>query len=250
MVAWDPREICSDDAVFRPELRGHRECLRKSMKAKPLGGFTKLDVLILVGTLVLLAFWLVYAQRGGRFGRPRGAARINCTSNLKQVGLGFRMWSNDHGEQFPWQSPAADGGTKEFAHLPYAALHYVVASNEFNSPKILTCPTDTNRIRTNVWEAPLHLSLSYFAGLNADETQPATMLAGDRNISTNGSIMVGLLTVQDTRQLQFTKDIHNQCGNIGMSDGSVAQLASDRARIVADGELQAITNQPIRLVIP
>jgi len=62
--------------------------------------------------------------------------------------------------------------------------------------------------------------------------------------------MVGLLTVQDTRQLQFTKDIHNQCGNIGMSDGSVAQLASDRARIVADGELQAITNQPIRLVIP
>jgi hypothetical protein len=39
-------------------------------------------------------------------------------------------------------------------------------------------------------------SLSYFAGLNADETNPSTILAGDRNVSTKLT-MVGLLTVQN-----------------------------------------------------
>ena len=160
------------------------------------------------------------------------------------------MWSNDHGERFPWQVPVAEGGTKEFAHLPYAVLHYVAASNELNSPKILTCTADSGRTRTNVWDAPLHLSLSYFISLNADETKPTTMLAGDRNVSTNDSILVGLLTVPDISQLRWTKDIHNQRGNLGMSDGSVAQLPSANLRSVANGAAKALTNQPIRLVIP
>src|SRR5687768_16035284 len=175
------------------------------MNARSVAAFTKLDMMIVVGALVMLAVWFLYAQRG-RFGRPR-VARINCVSNLKQVGLGFRMWSNDHNDRFPWQTPAFEGGTKEFATLPYAALHYTVVSNELNSPKILTCPNDTNRIRTNHFAAPLHLSLSYFAGLNADERRPTTILSGDRNVSTSGTMLVGLLMVEDTSQLQWTKDI-------------------------------------------
>ena len=138
----------------------------------------------------------------------------------------------------------------ELAHLPKAALHYLAVSNELNSPKILKCPNDTQRTRATRWDAPLHLSLSYFVALNADETRPATILSGDRNVSTNGSIMAGFLTVQDTRKLHFTKNIHNQAGNIGMSDGSVAQMTSARFRNVADGEMQVTTNKPIRLVIP
>ena len=219
------------------------------MKPKSIAAFTKLDVMIVVGTLVMLAVWLVYAQRGGRFGRPR-AARINCVSNLKQVGLGFRMWSNDHNERFPWQVPAAEGGTKEFAGLPYAALHYALVSNEFHSPKILRCTEDKDRTKTNSWEAPLHLSLSYFAGLNADETKPATILAGDRNVSTNSSTMVGLLTVQDTNQLRWTKEIHQNQGNLGLADGSVVQLTSFHLPKQAGAEMAVLSNQPVRLVIP
>jgi len=208
--------------------------------------FTKLDMMIVLGMLVMLALCGVFAQRSAR---PR-AARINCAAQLKAVGLALRMWSDDHGERFPWQVPAAEGGTMEFAHLPKAALHYIAASNELNSPKILKCPNDTQRTRATRWDAPLHLSLSYFVALNADETRSATILSGDRNVSTNGSIMAGFLTVQDTRQLHFTKDIHNQAGNVGMSDGSVAQLRSANLQKVADGEMQVTTNTPIRLVIP
>jgi hypothetical protein len=130
------------------------------MKATSAAAFTKLDMMTVVGALVMLALWVVFAQRSARLARPR-AARINCVSQLKQVGLGFRMWANDHGDRFPWQVPIADGGTKEFAHLPNAALHYAVASNEFNTPRILTCTSDKKRIGTHSWTAPLHKSLSY-----------------------------------------------------------------------------------------
>jgi len=220
------------------------------MNRKSLSAFTKLDVMIVVGTLVMLAVWLTYTQRRGMRAPRMGAARVNCASNLKQVGLGFRMWANDHGDRFPWQVPAAEGGTKEFAQLPYATLHYVIVSNEFNSPKILTCVADQNRVRTNNWEVPLHLSLSYFAGLNADETKPATILSGDRNISTNSSIMSGLLTVQDTNQLQWTTDVHYKQGNIGLADGSVVQLTSFHLPKRASAEVTALSNRPVRLVIP
>ena len=221
----------------------------KTMNRYSTSAFTKLDIIIVVGTLVMLALWLVYAQERGRFGRPR-AARINCVSNLKQVGLGFRMWANDHGDLFPWQVPVAEGGTKELAQLPYAALHYVAASNELNSPKILKCPEDAERTRTNVFNAPLHLSLSYFAGLNADETKPATILSGDRNVSTDASTLLGLLVVQDTTQLQWTKDLHQNQGNIGLVDGSVGQLTSLNLRKSFNAALEALTNEPVRLVIP
>src|SRR5688500_19100443 len=174
------------------------------MNGSRTAGFTVWDLLICIATIGMLVIYLPLAARP----KSRCCGRGYCTSNLKQVGLGLRMWSNDHGERFPWQTPAAEGGTKELAHLPYAASHYLAASNELNSPKILTCPQDTNRTRTNTWNTSLHVSLSYFAGLNADETQPDTILAGDRNVSRNSSTMAGLLTVRDVNELQVTPGLH------------------------------------------
>jgi prepilin-type processing-associated H-X9-DG protein len=216
------------------------------MNIRSAAAFTKLDMLIVVGTLVMLALWLVYLRPTAR---PR-AARINCVSNLKQVGLAFRMWANDHGDRFPWQVPIAQGGTKELRQLPIAVWHYVAVSNELNDPKILKCPNDPLRRRTTAWDESLHLSLSYFAGLNADEPHPTMILSGDRNVSTNSSTLKGSLAVQDTSQLQWTKDLHQNNGNIGFADGSVAQMTSPKLRDSFNAALEVLTNQPVRLVIP
>ncbi len=215
------------------------------MKRSRQMGFTIWDLLICIATVGMLGIYLPLLARPKTRSCP-----VTCVSNLKQVALGFRMWSNDHAERFPWQAPVSDGGTKEFAHLPYAALHYVVVSNEFNNPRILTCPQDTNRIRSYTWDAPLHVSLSYFAGLNADETNPSAILAGDRNVSTNSSTMVGLLTVQNASGLQVTKDVHKTFVNLALADGSVGQLNSALLRQYANNEMNSLTNQHLRLVIP
>lgn len=219
--------------------------------------FTRWDSLICLATVIMLVVALPYLPFRPR---ARGGSRINCASNLKQVGLGFRMWSNDHDERFPWEVPAGEGGTKEFAHSPYAAIHFTLVSNEFNSPKILTCRSDTNRIRTNIWDVPLHSSLSYFAGVTASEANPASFLSGDRNVSTNSSMLAGLLTVENAEEVQWTKDIHQHAGNLGFADGSIQQSASVGLRNAFKTAFEKATNktirpgdtftEPIRLVLP
>ena len=60
------------------------------------------------------------------------AQRIQCVSNMKQIGLGLRMWVNEHGDVMP--------------------PDFLTAQNELNSPKILVCPSDSARTnRLGVW---------------------------------------------------------------------------------------------------
>ena len=59
------------------------------------------------------------------------AQRINCVSNLKQIGLAARMWSNDHNGKFP--------------------PDFVSMSNELVTPKILVCPGDSAKSRMLDW---------------------------------------------------------------------------------------------------
>ena len=59
------------------------------------------------------------------------ATRIACTSNLKQIGLGARIYSSDHKEIFP--------------------PDFLSMSNELNTPMILVCPADTKHTRVMSW---------------------------------------------------------------------------------------------------
>src|SRR5437868_11870475 len=79
------------------------------------------------------------------------AERINCISNLKQIGISFKLWSGDNNDRFPFNTPIKDGGTMELCRLgdngfdANSFLHFQVMSNELNVPKILVCPTDSGR---------------------------------------------------------------------------------------------------------
>lgn len=59
------------------------------------------------------------------------AQRIQCISNLKQIGLAARMWANDNGDILP--------------------SDFMSMSNELNTPKILVCPADTSRTKARTW---------------------------------------------------------------------------------------------------
>src|SRR6185503_10426536 len=162
--------------------------MRPRLVTKKEDGFTLLELLALVITVVVLAGVLLPAMMS-----PRGtsAHRINCVSNLKQIGLAFRMWASDHQDQFPWQVSANQGGTLEYVERGGALFHFQAISNELTTPKVLFCSRDLSRARATAFNPPpggasvqlltnARTQISYFVGLDAKDTQPQSILTGDR----------------------------------------------------------------------
>jgi len=224
--------------------RRDMKCLNSDGTSRAL---TLIDVLIVVATFV---FAIVLGLLLPSLARPRSmctsSPQSRCVNNLRQVGLAFRVWADDHGEQFPWNVPQTNGGTMEFATSTQVWRHFQIASNEMNSPKILYCPSDTGQSRANGWQPSIsNGNVSYFIGLDADETKPQSILSGDRNLSTNNNILAGVMTFPNPTAVHWTSAIHKGEGNFGLGDGSVIQVS-------ARNLFQSVTNAgvPLRLSIP
>ena len=124
-----------------------RNSLNKTGPSELANGLTFVEVLVSIVVVALLAILLIPAFTKAR----HRSGRVNCVSNLKQIGLAFRMWSNDHGEKFPWSVSTTNGGTLEFAAKPEVFRHYLAVSNELTSPKVLKCPVDKKRTSASSW---------------------------------------------------------------------------------------------------
>lgn len=184
---------------------------------------TMTDVLIVVVTIVLLVGVLL-----PRLARPRShikSVRIHCVVNQKQIGLALRIWAFDNNDQFPWMT-STNGGTAEFANSTNVFLHFLTASNELGTPQILACKADTARTQTADWNTFRNQNLSYFVGLTAEESNPQSILSGDRNLTTNGTPLGhGVFNIATTNQPGWSKTIHQSAGNVGLADGSVQQVS-------------------------
>jgi len=209
-------------------------------------GFTALAMMVAIAVVVLLAgLILPRMTRRKIYERP-----INCVSNLKQVGLAARMWSNDNGEKYPWQVSTSTNGTLELINGPNVSPHFLSMSNELNTPRILACPTDVKRTRVAHWSELNDQHLSYFIGLDSDETIPQSILAGDRNIT--GGVRVTNTVFQFTSNsvVGFTKELHNQQGNLALGDGSVQQLVPRALGNQINAALLSSDQPVLRLAIP
>jgi competence protein ComGC len=181
-----------------------------------------LITLVVLGFLVCLAIpWLI---------RSRNRARsICCNCNLKQVTLGFKVWANDHLGKYPMEVSITNGGTMERATGAAVFPHFQVISKELVTPFILVCPADKQRSpATNFLTGFNDNKLSYFVGVDATDSLPQTLLAGDRNIATNGvPLPRGLHGITSRQTAGWTQDLHRDKGNIGLADGSVQTASSD-----------------------
>lgn len=186
--------------------------------------FTLIELITVAVIVVLLAGVLMPSLMRAK----QRAQRITCVSNLKQIGLAAKTWSLVQSNEFPAKVDARRGGSLEAIATGEVFRHFQVMSNELATPWILICPSD-NRSRAKDFGPGLaNTNVSYFVGLDADDTQPDSFLAGDRNL-TNGATLAGqILLVSSNSAAGWTEKIHKCQGNIGLADGSVQSLSNFR----------------------
>lgn len=201
--------------------------MKMNLRNSRMLAFTLKDllvVLLVVGLLAsLLLPWLVRARTRAR--------SICCDCNLKQIGLGFKQWALDHTNSYPMTLSTNFGGTKELIPSGGAIRHFEVMSNELNTPFILACPSDTARKAAHSFDSTLgNSNLSYFVGVDADDTNPQMFLAGGRNITNRLGLQSGLVVWTTNELVGWTHQLHNRQGNVALADGSVQGFSNSRLR--------------------
>jgi hypothetical protein len=218
--------------------------MKRSMHAR--SGLALWEVALVVITLAMVVTLLFpFISHSGV---KKRAKRISCVNTLKSVGLGHRLYANDHGDRFPFAVPNAFGGILEQKNSASAALHFQVLSNELVTPKILVCPADSARTRaTSFGNGFSRTNVSYFVALDAEsDTNSNRLLSGDRNIT--GGVLRGgsLRMIAQTNQAGWGADMHKHNGNIGLADGSVQQTTPAQL----NQHIQAQDLPVIRLAVP
>jgi prepilin-type N-terminal cleavage/methylation domain-containing protein/prepilin-type processing-associated H-X9-DG protein len=187
-------------------------------------------VLVVILILALLAIPAMARQRAK-------SSRIQCVNNLKNIGLGLRMFPRASQGEFPWQVSTNRGGSEEFLQNPSLTWpHFRALSNELSTPRIARCPDDLTGIQPATWrDATNNSAFSYFFGIDASEEQPETILSGDSNLELNGQrLRSTLVTLRTNANVQFDNSRHanppSGAGNILFGDGSVQPVTSARLR--------------------
>jgi prepilin-type processing-associated H-X9-DG protein len=184
---------------------------------------TLVEVLIVIAALALLAAILLPALAKAK----RRASKISCVSQLKQIGVSYRVWADDNGGKYPMQISVTNEGAMELIVTGNIAAYFRVMSNELDVPQILICPEDTEHISATDFASLENSNISYFVSLATIDTQPQTLLSGDDNLMVNGKrVQSGILNLHTNDVLAWTKERHQGAGNLLLGDGSVQQATS------------------------
>jgi len=229
------------------------------MKGKTLRAFTLIELLVVIAIIGILAALLLPALSSAQ----RRAQRIACVNQLRQTGLGCKVWANDNDDRFPIQVPSALGGPLNQAQLataPYVASYvyqvFAVLSNELATPKLVVCPSDVRNAARDFSTAGgfNNLALSFFVGKDASDVSPQMLLFGDRNIvgsatqqmlpnpipndgygnsPANGAgqaVVLGSNFTASATAPAWTDRMHLKQGNVALTDGSVQGYSSVKLR--------------------
>ena len=209
------------------------------LQERSTAAFTLVELVAITAVMALLFAVLL----SGAVRTKQKAQRIACVGNLKEIGVGFRLFATDHGDKYPTPAatnevvwPVVNGRTN------YAAGCFRALFPALPKPHILVCPAD-HREPASSSHSLTDSNVGYFVNLAADETRPQMLLTGDRNLSVNGQAAPsGLLLLTPHDRLGWTTELHRGMGNVAMGDASVQSVPSER--------LSSFAGDTNRLAVP
>src|SRR6185503_3654461 len=155
------------------------------------------------------------------------ARRLQCGSQLKQIGLAFHSFSHDHNSQFPMKVSTNSGGSKEFADAAsrlsgdfyFTYRHFQPLATHLLSPTLLKCPVDHRRTAATNFPDLHNGNVSYFINADSEFGNSQSILAGDANLARVASRM----QIAERGALAWNAEMHHLSGNVLFGDGHVEQ---------------------------
>jgi prepilin-type N-terminal cleavage/methylation domain-containing protein len=197
------------------------------MRSRRAGGFTLVELLVVISIIVILAALLFPV-----FAMARERARLTtCASNLRQLGLAHRMYAQDYDEQlFP--APTL--------YNPQLGLVYALAPYVKNQ-EIFYCPSAAGGIEPSIVPTPANLAAGNISYLYFHYTADRNPLrpkwlpaAHDSSIADNPNRW--LMTDWFQRDGPSAHPLGNKTLNYLCVDGHVKLLLQSPQSVFLEGE--------------